>query len=361
MRKRLVSDVIVSSEPISADKKFWVIRSGKDAVYYNHFRKNNLIAIGHTEGLDVGDIEGELSTDDADTILALYQTSLNDKGEAKSVISRQVGQVRQFITLVNEGDTVLTITDSKVLAGRVTSKCYYDDTELKVYPDDQDDGCYFPLRIKVEWGKAQARDYIPYIIDKSFRNTGTIFSLSEEDKVKALNHWLHPIHFVDDEVRCSINIKSHQRLSNRELSSLSSVYDQLELLASFIANFENPEDATVEGFLLFLEEQSLTYGYQLTAQHAFMSPGHQFIQLKGTKEQITAFALAFACLFNSNVVFAEDDANNEVLTEKVIELARVIKTERVSQSMNSLQAEMQKQIVQDIEFEEPVPSEDAML
>eukprot|EP00487_Bulimina_marginata_P010049 TRINITY_DN4777_c0_g1_i1.p1 TRINITY_DN4777_c0_g1~~TRINITY_DN4777_c0_g1_i1.p1 ORF type:complete len:123 (-),score=10.50 TRINITY_DN4777_c0_g1_i1:62-430(-) len=111
----------------------------------------------------------------------------------------------------------------------------------------------------------------------------------------------------------------------------------------------------------FCKEQSLTYGYQLTAQHAFMSPGHQFIQLKGTTKQITAFALAFACLFNSNVVFAEDDANNEILTEEVIELAQVIKTERVSQSMNSLQAEMQKQIVQDIEFEEPVPSEDAML
>ncbi|EPN7876901.1 hypothetical protein M2G66_09160 [Vibrio vulnificus] len=356
-----MSNVIVSSEPISADENFWVIRSGKDAVYYNHFRKNNVIAIGHTEGLDVGEIEGELSNDNIDTILALYHTSLHQKGEAKSVISRQVGQVRQFLTLVKVGDTVLTITDSKVLAGRVISKCYYDETELKVNPDDEADGCFFPLRINVEWGKAQARDYIPYIIDKSFRNTGTIFSLSEEDKVKALNHWLHPIHFIEDEVRCSINIKSQEKLSNRELSSLSSVYDQLELLASYIASFDDPTEASVEGFEEFLQERSLTYGYQLTAQHAFMSPGHQFIQLKGTKAQITAFALAFACLFNSNVVFAEAEANNAALTEKVIELAQVIKTERVTQSIDSLQAEMQKQIVQDIEFEEPVPSEDAML
>ncbi|QJY35193.1 hypothetical protein HOO69_00620 [Vibrio europaeus] len=356
-----MSDVIVSSEPISADKRFWVIRSGKDAVYYNHFRKNNLIAIGHTEGIDVGDIEGELSEQDIDTILALYQTSLNEKGEAKSVISRQVGQVRQFLTLVKEGDTVLTITESKVLAGVVTSKCYYDETELKVYPDDEANGCYFPLRINVEWGKAQAREYIPYIIDKSFRNTGTIFSLSEEDKIKAVNHWLHPIHFVDDEVRCSINIKSHQKLSNRELSNLSNVYDQLELLASFIASYDNLENATVEQFSSFLAQQSTAYDYQLTAQHAFMSPGHQFIQLKGTKAQTKAFALAFACLFNSNIVFAEDEANNEALTEKVIELAQAIKTEQVANSVASLQAEMQKQIVQDTEFEEPIPSQDAML
>ncbi|EHR5764368.1 TPA: hypothetical protein NKT21_005081 [Vibrio parahaemolyticus] len=356
-----MSNVIVSSEPISTDKNFWVIRAGKDAVYYDHFRKNNVVAIGHTEGLDVGDIEGELSPEDTAAILALYQTNLAAKREAKSVISRQVGQVRQFLTRVKEGDTVLTITESKVLAGKVTSNCYYDETELKIYPDDESKGCYFPLRINVEWGKAQAREYIPYIIDKSFRNTGTIFSLSDEDKVKALNHWLHPIHFVENEVRCSVNIKSRKKLSNRELSSLSTVFDQLELLANFIAEFENPEDATAEGFVQYLNDNSSNYGYKLTAQHAFMSPGHQFIQLKGTKAQITAFALAFACLFNSHIVFAEQDANNASLSEKVIELAQVIKTEQVRQSVKSLKAEMQKQIFQDSEFEEPVPSEDAML
>ncbi|WP_318498161.1 hypothetical protein [Photobacterium leiognathi] len=354
-------NIIVSSEPISADKKFWVIRSGKDAAYYDHFRKNNLIAIGHTKGIDVEDIEGELSEDDVETILTRYHTHLYQIGETNSVIARQVSQVRKFLTLVKEGDTVLTITESKVLAGRVISKCYYDETELKINPDDEADGCDYPLRINVEWGQAQARDYIPYIIDKSFRNTGTIFSLSEEDKVKTLNHWLHPIHFIDDEVRCSINIKSQENLSNRELSNLSNAYDQLELLANYIASFDDPAEASVESFETFLREQSCTYSYQLTAQHAFMSPGHQFIQLKGTREQIIAFSLAFACLFNSNVVFAEEETNNPVLTEKVIELAQVIKTNRVTQSMDSLQAEMQKQIVQDSDFEEPVPSEDAML
>ncbi|OBT02702.1 hypothetical protein A9257_20790 [Vibrio cyclitrophicus] len=356
-----MTEIIVSSEPIAAEKNFWVVRAGKDANYYNHFRKNNVIAIGHTEDLDVGDIHGDLSVDDADKVLALYQTKLQERKENKSVVSRQVGQVRQFITLIKEGDTVITITDSKVLAGVVTSGCYYDDTELKVYPDDVVDGCYFPLRYNVDWGKAQAREYIPYIIDKSFRNTGTIFSLSDTDKVKALNHWLHPIHFFEDEVRCSINIQSREKLSNRELSSLSSVYDQLELLASYISSCENLEDASAEAFEAYLEDNSFTYAYQLTAQHAFMSPGHQFIQLKGTKAQITAFALAFASLFNSSIVFAEQEVNDKELTEKVVELAQVIKTERVTHSMESLKAEMQKQIVQDIDFEEPVPSEDAML
>ena len=356
-----MSSVIVSSEPISENRRFWVIRPGRDALYYNHFRKNNLVAIGHTEGLDVGHIEGELSNSDIDKILILYRNKMIKGDEKRPVISRQVGQVRQFLTQVKEGDIVLTLTDSKVLAGRVTSKCYYDETELKISPLDTTDGCFFPLRIKVEWGKAQPRDNIPYVIDKSLRNTGTIFGISEEDQVKVLNHWMHPIHFVDNEVRCSINIKSREKLSNRELSSLSSVYDQLELLAGFIANFDNPQDATVEDFRIYLADNNLTYRYQLTAQHAFMSPGHQFIQLSGSHAKITAFALAFSCLFNSTLVFAEDEANDKVLTEKVIELARVIKTEQVTHSIRSLEAEMQKQIVEEAEFEEPVPSDDAML
>ncbi|HHQ4479045.1 TPA: hypothetical protein ACSPZR_003840, partial [Aeromonas veronii] len=281
--------------------------------------------------------------------------------EKKSVVARQVGQVRQFLTQVNIGDIVLTLTESKVLAGRVTSRCYYDETELKVRERDSIDGCYFPLRIKVEWGKAQARESIPYLIDKSFRNTGTIFGISEEDKIKILNHWLHPIHFVDDEVRCSINIKSQEKLSNRKLSNLSSVYDQLELLAGFIAGFDNPEDATVEAFLDFLSAKCSTYDYQLTAQHAFMSPGHQFIQLKGSQVKIKAFALAFSCLFNSTLVFAEEEANDPILTEKVIELAQILKDKSVERSIELLEAEMQKQIVKEVEFEEPVPSDDAML
>jgi len=356
-----VSSVIVSSEPISADRKFWVIRPGKDAVYYNHFRKNNLVAIGHTEDLDVGDIEGELSSESIDVILTLYRNDMIRRNESNSVIARQVGQVRQFLTQVNEGDIVLTLTESKVLAGRVTSRCYYDETEFKADPNDKRDGCYFPLRINVDWGKAQPRDNIPYVIDKSLRNTGTIFGISEDDKVKVLNHWLHPIHFVNDEVRCSINIKSKEQLSNRELSSLSNVYDQLELLAGFISSFDNPHDATLEAFEEFLSAEYLTYGYQLTAQHAFMSPGHQFIQLKGSHDTIKAFALAFALLFNNNLVFAEDAENDQILTEKITELVQVIKTKQITHSIRSLEAEMQKQIVQEAEFEEPVPSDEAML
>ncbi|EJI2329719.1 hypothetical protein [Vibrio cholerae] len=355
-----MSNIVVRSTPISDDKRFWVIRAGKDAVYYDHFRKNQLVAIGHTEGLNVDGIEGELSEADVSKLLKIYRKSLADKGETKSVISRQVGQVNQFLTLVKQGDTVLTITDSKVMVGQVTSKCYYDETELNNF---EDDGvcCYFPLRINVSWSKSQARDYIPYIIDKSFRNTGTIFSISDHDKVKALNHWLYPIHFSDDEVRCSINIKSSEKLSNRELSNLSNVYNQLELLSSYIENLDILENASVEGFKNFLDEHSLHYDYLLTAQHAFMSPGYQFIQLKGSKLQLKAYALAFALLFNSNIVFAEEDTNDQVLTEKVVELVQVLKTEMVIQSIDSLKAEMQKQSIQDFDFEEPIPSLDAML
>lgn len=71
--------------------------------------------------------------------------------------------------------------------------------------------------------------------------------------------------------------------------------------------------------------------------------------------------MAFALLFNNNLVFAEDAENDQILTEKITELVQVIKTKQITHSIRSLEAEMQKQIVQEAEFEEPVPSDEAML
>lgn len=44
----------VSRTPISTSKNFWVVRAGEKAEFYNHFRLNGVIAIGHTEGFDLG-------------------------------------------------------------------------------------------------------------------------------------------------------------------------------------------------------------------------------------------------------------------------------------------------------------------
>lgn len=362
-----MSEIIVSSKPIPTTKRVWVIRSGKNAAYYQHFRKNGIVAIGHTSDINVGNIYGELSSDDKSKILGLYKTSLIEKGEESALVSRQTSQVNQFLNLVNEGDTVLTITDSVVLAGIVKSRCFYDKTGLKSSAND-DNVCYFPLRIRVEWGHTHARQHIPYVIDRSFRNTGTIFSISDEEKINVINHWLQPIHFVENEVRCSISIKSHDALSNRALSNLSHVYDELELLANFLSSSNDLSRLSKDDFINFISNNSSEFEYQLTAQHAFMSPGFQFIQLRGDKAVLKVFAICICLLFNNQVVFAEENENNPELTNKAMELVQVIKTEKINDSINSLDAEMQKQAYKiietdgiDILFEKPTPSTDAML
>ncbi|MCE5163765.1 hypothetical protein [Plesiomonas sp. PI-19] len=365
-----MSEIIVSSNPIPTTKRVWVIRSGKNAAYYQHFRKNGIVAIGHIADLNVGNISGELSLNDKNKILGLYKTSLIEEGEESAVVSRQTGQVYQFLNVVKEGDTVLTITDSVVLAGIVKSKCYYDKTGLRSSVNDSTDDnvCYFPLRIKVEWGHTHARQHIPYVIDRSFRNTGTIFSISDEEKINVINHWLQPIHFVENEVRCSISINSHDALSNRALSSLSHVYDELELLANFLSSTDDLNSLTKDDFINFIRDNSSEFQYQLTAQHAFMSPGFQFIQLKGDKTVLKVFAICICLLFNNQVVFAEENENNPELTKKAMELVQVVKTSKIENSIDSLDAEMQKQAYKivdtddiDISFEKPTPSTDAML
>jgi predicted Mrr-cat superfamily restriction endonuclease len=357
----MVSIVNVSRLPIASSKSFWVVRAGKDADFYQHFRRNNVIAIGHTLDLDVGNIKGELSNDDKSEILRLYKANLTRKSDNKAYVSRQVGQVRQFIELIKVGDTILTITENRVLAGLITSKCYYDETSIELNESNNDEDCFYPLRYSVEWGKTQAREYIPYIIDKSFRNSGTVFRLSDDDKIKALNHWLNPIHFLEGEVRCSVNIRSENMLSNRKLTNLSSVYDQLEMLASYFDSLNDLSDANIISFNDYIQLHKKDFEYQLTAQHAFMSPGHQFIQLKGSNIKNTAFALAFAFIFNSQIVFAEEEVGDNILREKVIELAQVIKTPEAELSIRDLKAGMPKQVIQDVEFDIPEPSDDAML
>lgn len=351
----------VSRTPISTSKNFWVVRAGEKAEFYNHFRLNGVIAIGHTEGFDLGSFNGVLSDEDKNTIINKYKVKLSLQSDNKSFVSRQVGQVKQFVTLLKEGDTVLTITDKLVVAGIVKSKCYYDDTIIPLEHVEGDEGCHYPLRYDVEWGKTQSREHIPYTIDKSFRNSGTVFKLSGNDKIKVLNHWLNPIHFLDGEVRCSINIMSENLLSNRSLTNISAVYDKLELLAAYFESINEINDANIESFSKYIKGNSKDFDYQLTAQHEFMSPGFQFIQLKGTCLKNTTFALGFACIFNCQISFAEENENDALLTMKVTELTNFINSEEVQSSIDVLKAKMPSIIIDDVLYDEPVESEDAML
>ena len=369
---------------ISSDRNYWIVRAGEGSTYYKHFCENNLVALGHADGIDYSGItqysesgKETLSADDKKAIITKHRSLLLKKKESKRQISNKNGQVKRFLNEIKIDDIVITVNLRKITAGRITSECYYDDTPLSFNAgtDKRSSTCESALRYEVEWGKSYFRKDLPYVIDRVLRNQGAIFSISEKDQVKAINHWLAPIHFSDGEIRCSVNITAQDEISNRELTNLSRVFDQLEILASYLESCSEVDDISVDGFQQYCSENGADYQYSLTAQHAFMSPGHQFVQLPGTYLKQVYFGSAFALLFSSTMAIA-GESQSVIPPEKQAKMQlivqNIIATNAVNKSIKSLKVKLPNQnaaLKSDIteqndniiDFAEPKPSTKTIL
>lgn len=293
--------------------RIWVIRSGDDAKYYRHLRSKKLTAIGHVDSSYITALpSGPLDEKSSKQILDKYATVLKEKDKSKSYIATQVNQVRRFLFEVSIGDTVLTVDKKNVLVGFVESDPFLsrEGVVLESSLDNKGDVCEFPIRRKMVWGNAVSKDSLPYNVERSFRNTSTIFEISDPDKVKSLNHWLYPVHISENEMRCSLLIKQKEEIPNRELTNLSAYFDQLEAYARFIAS--KVKDGDIELSTDELERFLSGYNeYTLTTQHAFMSEGLQYVQFKGDRIEKMVFGALFSLLFASSSL-AEDKDNPEI-------------------------------------------------
>jgi predicted Mrr-cat superfamily restriction endonuclease len=356
--------LIVEDKTSSKNNRIWVVRAGRGSVYYRHFKSHKLVAIGHTQHLPLNISEGIINDISKENIITKYHTWLNSREQSKSTISNQVGQVRRFLNQVQIGDTVMTISDYGVLVGRIASECKFDSAPLTTH--DVDDICEYPLRYDVVWGNEQPRKYIPYIVEQSFKNTGTIFTISGADKLKAIHHWLNPIHISNGEVRCTVNIQSKKELSNRQLTKLSILFDKLEVLTDYLEQQDNYSDVSFDIFESHLNKNIDKFDFKLTTQHDFMSPGFQFFQLPGDSKRRAIFAVVFATLFNCQVQAVEGKYLPEGLTEAVAVLVDGIsKKEDASDVIESLKADVlnkvQPKALNELSFPEPSPSKESML
>jgi hypothetical protein len=367
---------------VSADRNYWIVRAGKNSTYYNHFIKNQIVAIGHADKISFLGITDDklsndkLSNDNKNKIIERHKTSLTTNNSSRSQISTQNGQVRRFLHDIKINDFVITVNDTHIVIGKVLSECYYSRHPLHINALDGKEHakCEFSLRYNVEWGRAYFRNSIPYTVEKSLRNISTLFRISDKEQIKTLNHWLYPIHFSDGEIRCSINITAQDNLPNRDITNLSQVFDQLELLAKYL------EVMTYKGTASFLDFERYVDDYlkgdgktSLTAQHAFMSPGHQFLQLPGSLTQQLYFGMAFAAMFHSSMSFASVGIDKESLIDEafIIDLVNnITEKSKVERSKENLKAKLPSQnkiLEKDITpvkketFTKPKPSNDTML
>lgn len=210
---------------------------------------------------------------------------------------------------------------SKVIVGVVSSKPYYANSLLYGRAGDKK-VCDYNLRMDVSWGKPRLRESVPLNLDKTLRIPNTITEFKEVHQVRTLNHWLYPIYFAEGEVRCSLRIASEEDLSNHQLTVLSQTLDRLDALSSFVDYAsKNDLEFSIENFDKYLTSTHVQYG--LKAQHLFMSPGYQFIQLSGSDLKRLAFASLLAIAFDSADAVALELPQG-ISQEQIAELANHI-------------------------------------
>ncbi|MBW3695716.1 hypothetical protein EK599_08410 [Vibrio sp. T187] len=327
----------MSAIEIPLERRYWLIRAGTNSgEYYQQFRLNGVVAIGHANNVKFDFEDGHiLSEADKEHMIGAASARLLESSSQKKrgEVARLKGQLRRFLYEVNEGDTVISLQESnKVIVGVVTSKPYYADSVLHGRTGDKK-VCDYNLRMNVSWGKPRNRELLPMNLDRTLRIPHTITEFKEAHQVRTLNHWLYPIHFAEGEVRCSLRIASEEDLSNHQLTFLSQTLDRLDALSSFVEYAsQNEIDFNLEKFNEYLRSEDVQYG--LKAQHLFMSPGYQFIQLSGSELKRLMFASLLAIAFDSADVSAMDLPEG-VSEEQILALANQITRENGIASVKS--------------------------
>ncbi|WP_318491666.1 hypothetical protein [Photobacterium leiognathi] len=292
---------------IPKDRKYWVVRAGENAAFFNHFRSNSVIAIGHADGIDFNGIEGMLDNEQKAYIKKQHYSLLKSRNESSNQIGNKNSQVNRFLQSISINDVIITVTSNSIMAGRVTSDAYESETPIgyQVSAENYSE-CYFRLRRNVTWSRRYPRDKLPFELENVLRNHSAVFQISEEKKVDILNHWLAPIYIKENSICMSTRIEQEESISNRTITRYSSLLDELELVAEYLSTAG--EEASVEDYKAYKAHNLNSYEYQLTTQQSFMSPGDNFIRLRASQRiKLKYYAMAFALLFGCSAVFAEED------------------------------------------------------
>lgn len=332
---------MITFSEMSGDVKYWFIRAGNNGgKYFHHYKDNKIVALGHADKSGIAFEDGhEFTEAEIAGILVSTRNYMSNLAETKSQITNKTNQLQKFLTGVSINDIVITINEDYMTAGIVKSKPYYSSVGLTL-STARDSGskedCNFLLRCGVEWGVTKKRGLMPVELEKAFRYTGSIMQFTQEEQIKALNHWLFPVHFCDDEVRCTLRISAKNDLSNHQLTKLSSFLDEMELMSHYISDNIN-NDITLAGMLDHLANIKESHQYELKAQHLFMSPGHQFIQLPSSKKLVRYTYPIILSILLSNATYASSDLPPELSGINMVQLHSVLQEYKDEKNIVRLQ------------------------
>lgn len=316
---------------IDNDVKYWVVRAGEDAKYYEHFRNNGVVALGHIDGLDVADgiIEGIQVSDLTAVLTELYgrdpeaenEANGTAEGEAEagiqsaSQIGSSVTQASTFINDIKIGDIIITVNKKRVLLGTIKSKAYIESGNLRFIKQDgnfHSRELKYKLRRKVEWETAKLRASIPSPIRPSLNAHQTLFSISEKNQ-ELFTHWLYGIFQQNDRLYFSTKIDERDKISQFNVTEFQRAIQKIELLAEMIEtdNLEINDNlsATIDAQYLL---SGMDGDFTLTTKNSFLSPGNIWNEVGGSEAKRVIFAMILGLLFNYQV----EASDNVEITDK---------------------------------------------
>lgn len=270
-------------------ERIWVIRASGGR-YVEHFRKENIVAIGHIDGYKFQVEPNKIELSEIKKFIGMPKTdgaSLN-----KASISNLANQVSNFISEIRPNDLVLTIDDRSVAIGRAKGEAYFDSEPVEITKLKRSIKMHYELRRKVEWGPVFKRSEFPYSMELSLRAHQAVFNI--DSHWSNLYHCLYPIFRDESHVYFSTNIKQHNDIDSHSIAQLFATFSDLEALAK---TFDpNIEETLSELLRRFSNESS----YELSCKAEFMSPGHVWAKLGMTKiegKRLLYFLIAYGCLF----------------------------------------------------------------
>lgn len=293
----------------SEGERIWVVRASGGR-FVQHFVQENLVAIGHIDGLNVQENPNLIPLSDLKIFLAT--PSRDGHQPSKATVSNLANQVDTFISELKSGDLILTLDHNNVAVGRISGAAYCDTKIIELELGKRTSKMPFQLRRKVVWGPILDRKKLPYSIEASLRAHQTVFSLDEHWEL--LYHFLFPIFRDQENVYFSININQHQDIDSFSVSQLLGLFSDFEAI---VKAFDPDKLETLD---LLIKRFRTKNQYSLTCKAEFMSEGHIWSKLGLSKKEgkkLLFFLVAWAALFGDVKIAGLMELNTGLITKEM--------------------------------------------
>lgn len=280
---------------LSGSTNCWVVRCD-GGEYYEHFKKNSLIAIGHIDFLkyeDISEFMNDIETAESEIIQMLVSRSIPRK-VAKKKARSDINHAIRFIEALTDGDYVVTIGHSTILIGIIEADSYIDKEPLLIKKarevNTKSENVYetfkmdLSLRRSVSWIAEIPKIKVPFALQKLLISPLTIFKMKNPT---ILYHTLYPSFIYNNNfLHFSILIEQKSNIKNRDMLELLTLLDSIEQLSQHDIN------------TVINSDESFTSDLNIKA--SFMSPGEIFANFPLlTSTSISTFYVIYSFLFGN--------------------------------------------------------------